>query len=142
MGVRFAAPEGAKAHRGRILRFGGAGVLSALTDFTVFGFLIGAGVFAAAANIGAFLVANVQSYLLNARLTFRSGGKATPLTLPGYGKFLFAHAFSLGFSTLIVLWLSPSLGPWPAKFVALAAAAVWNYSASAFFVFGENKTRT
>lgn len=137
-----AAPETAVTHRSRIVRFGGAGLLSAFTDFTVFGILIGAGVPAAIANIGAFLVANVQSYVLNARLTFRTEGRPTPLSRDGYGKFLFAHAFSLGFSTVIVAALAPVIGPWPAKLVALAAAAVWNYSASAFFVFRENKTRT
>lgn len=137
-----AAPEVDETHRSRILRFGRAGLLSAVTDFAVFGLLISAGVAAAAANVGAFLVANIQSYVLNARLTFRTEGRPTPLSYGGYGKFLFAHAFSLGFSTVIVAGLAPVIGPWPAKLVALAAAAVWNYSASAFFVFRENKTGT
>lgn len=125
-----------------MLRFGGAGVLSAATDFAIFGAALAAGAHPAAANIAAFLVANVQSYVLNARLTFRSGGKPAPLSVSAYGKFLFAHAFSLAFSTLIVAWLAPMLGPWPAKLVALIAAAVWNYSAAALFVFRENRTRT
>lgn len=138
-----AAPEtGEATHRIRILRFGGAGLLSAATDFAVFGAALACGVSAAPANVVAFLIANVQSYLLNARLTFRSAGKGATISLRGYGKFLFAHLFSLALSTAIVAGLAPQIGPWPAKFAALAAAAVWNYSASAFFVFRENKTRT
>ncbi len=113
-----------------------------MTDFAVFGVALSAGLSVAPANIVAFLIANVQSYFLNARLTFRNGGKGAALSLRGYAKFLFAHTFSLAFSTAIVAGLTPHLGPWPAKLIALAAAAVWNYSASAFFVFRENKTRT
>lgn len=131
-----------ETHRVRLLRFGGAGVLSAATDFAVFGAALASGIPATQANIAAFLVANVQSYLLNARLTFRSGGKGAPLSFGGYGKFLLAHAFSLGLSTAIIALAAPILGPWPAKFIALGVAAVWNYSASAFFVFSGNKTGT
>ena len=129
-------------HRRRMLRFGGAGLLSGLTDFVVFGVAISEGVPVAAANVLAFQIANIQSYFLNARLTFTSGGVGAPLSWRGYGKFLFAHVFSLAFSTAIVAGLAPVIGPWPAKIIAVAAAAMWNYSASAYFVFRENKTRT
>ena len=138
-----AAPETKVANeRARILRFGGAGALSAATDFAVFGAGLSAGLPVASANIAAFLVANAQSYVLNAHLTFRTSGESAPLSFGRYGRFLLAHSFSMAFSTLMVAGLAPVIGPWPAKLAALITAAVWNYLASAHFVFSRNKTGT
>lgn len=118
-----------------MLRFGGAGLASAVVDFATFAAAIGAGAPPAAANIGAFLVANAQSYVLNARLTFVTAGSPAPLSWRAYGRFLAAHLLSLAASTAIVAGLAPHLGPWPAKIVAALVAAAWNYCASHYFVF-------
>jgi len=87
------------------------------------------------ANIGAFLVANSGSYLLNARLTFRNKAGPAEVTRAGYVKFFSSHAVSLGISTAIVAVLAGPLGALAAKVLAAAVTLVWNYIASAFFVF-------
>lgn len=124
-----------RTHRTRIVRFAGAGALSAVTDFAVFAAAGAAGAAPAAANVVSFLAANAQSYVLNARLTFRTGGRPTPLSPSGYGRFFFAHLFSLALSTALVAALAPAFGAWPAKIAAALVAGVWNYAASSRFVF-------
>lgn len=137
--ARSAAPDPRETHRRRILRFGGAGVVSAATDFAVYALALGAGAQPAVANALAFLVANVQSYLLNARLTFVYDGRPAQISVSAYGRFLLTHALSLVVSTALVATLAPHIGPLSAKFIAIGVAAVWNYGASHYFVFGRDK---
>ena len=88
-----------------------------------------------AANVIGFLGANAQSYFLNARFTFREGGRSSPITLAGYGKFAAAHIASLIISTLMIIALADSIGAFAAKIAALGFTFVWNYSTTALFVF-------
>lgn len=125
----------AKRHGRRMARFAVAGAFSALTDFGLFALFVSLGAHPAAANIGSFLAANAQSYIVNARLTFREGGAPAPLSLGGYRKFLLAHLVSAAFSTAVVVALAAPIGPIWAKVAATWLAAVWNYGASALFVF-------
>jgi putative flippase GtrA len=122
-------------HRRRFLRFGGAGALSAITDFVVFGALIAVGWPAAPANVASFLVANVQSYFLNARLTFGDRHRGAPVSVLGYGRFFLAHLVSLVGSTALIAAAAPAIGALPAKAIAALLAALWNYAAAATFVF-------
>lgn len=119
----------------RMIRFGGVGVVNTITDFALFGALIAAGASPAPANIAGFLGANLQSYLLNSRITFRVGGRPAALSPPGYMKFLAAHAMSLVASTAMVVILADRVGPLPAKAAAVGFTFVWNYAMSAIFVF-------
>ncbi len=123
-------------HAGGLLRFGAVGVFNVATEFTIFGFLIAAGVTPLAANACGFLCANGQSYLANASFTFRSNGKPAPLSMPAYGRFLAAHCAALGVSTTFLVLLGPAIGLFEAKAAAVAASFLLNYAMSAAFVFG------
>jgi putative flippase GtrA len=120
-------------HSGQLARFGAVGAVCAVTDFGLFALLIALGAPPIPANIGSFLVANGQGYVLNGRLTFRQDRES--LSLKGYGKFLGAYSASLVLSTVIVGVLSEAIGPLFAKGIATGVAAVWNYALSALVVF-------
>ncbi len=127
--------DAVRRHGERMAKFGGVGLLNTLTDFLVFAALAAAGLAPVLANAAAFLAANAQSYAVNARVTFREKGAAAPLSFRGYAAFAAAHLVSLLVSTAIVLVLADRTGPYAAKLAALAVTFVWNYAASAFFVF-------
>ena len=116
-------------------RFGVVGVANSVLDFAVYSALLAISFTPIAANAIGFFCANLQSYLLNSRFTFRSEGAAAPVSLAGYGRFLVAHLMSLAISTLIVILAAPHIGPHFAKIGAMGFTFVWNYAASAIFVF-------
>lgn len=125
----------ARVEGGRMLRFSGVGVINTVTDFAVFSIVVAAGITPVAANAVGFLAANLQSYLLNSRITFSEEGRAACVSLIGYIKFLAAHGMSLAVSTILILLLADRIGALPAKAAALGFALVWNYFTSAVFVF-------
>jgi len=125
----------ARRHGGRFAKFSAVGVVNVVTEFAVYASLISLSAAPALANIGGFFVANIQSYFLNARFTFRQRDGAPSVSLAGYGKFFLAHSLGLVISTAIVHFLAGSLGPWLAKLIAIAAAVFSNYAMSAIFVF-------
>lgn len=127
----------ARDHGPRILRFGGVGVANTITDFAIFWLLIVGGLAPVPANIGAFFVANLQSYLLNARVTFRVDGRPAAVSPAGYMKFLAAHTMSLAVSTAMVAMLAARIGPLPAKAAAIGFTFAWNYATTAAFVFAQ-----
>jgi putative flippase GtrA len=127
--------RGVKTHGARFTRFAGVGVLNTACDVGVFAGLTALGVHPLAANAAAFLIANLQSYFLNARITFRSGGAEAPLALAGYAKFAAAHLASLAVSTAFIAALARILTPLGAKAASAVFTLAWNYAASAIFVF-------
>jgi putative flippase GtrA len=127
----------ARDHGPRMLRFGGVGVANTITDLALFWVLIVAGLSPVVANVAAFFGANLQSYLVNARVTFRVDGRPAAVTLPGYLKFLAAHAMSLAVSTAMVALLAHRIGPLPAKAASIGFTFAWNYAATAAFVFAK-----
>jgi len=118
-----------------MIRFGGVGIVNTLADFIIFWALIAAGAPAVAANLAGFLGANLQSYLLNSRITFRAEGRPAAVSFSGYGRFLAAHAMSLAVSTILIVVLAERVGPLPAKAAAMGFTFLWNYTMSARFVF-------
>lgn len=123
-------------HRGgQFFRFGLVGVMNTVVDFVVYAIGLAAGLTPALANIAAFTVTNVFSYLVNARVTFRENGEAAPVSFKGYGAFWAAHLVSVAISTAIVFFLADRLGPFTAKAIAIAVTVFINYGASALFVF-------
>jgi putative flippase GtrA len=125
----------ARAHGARLTRFAGIGVLNTACDFGVFAGLLALGTHPLLANAAAFVIANLQSFLLNARVTFRSGGAPARVSLSGYAKFAAAHLASLAISTAFVAAFSRILTPLGAKAASAVFTFAWNYAASAFFVF-------
>lgn len=125
-----------EAFNGRKLAlFGGVGVANTATDFVAFAGLVAFGVPAIVANGAAFLIANAQSYWMNSRVTFRDEGRAAPISVSGYGKFLSAHLVSLLISMGMIAAFSGVIGALAAKAVAAIFTLAWNYMMSAHFVF-------
>jgi putative flippase GtrA len=127
--------DGAGDHGRRLALFSGVGLANTLTDFLVYAGLVAAGVFAPAANVAAFFAANAQSYLVNARVTFRKAGGPAAISPLGYAKFLGAHIVSLILSTAMIVAFADAIGPIAAKLASFVFTLAWNYATSALFVF-------
>ncbi len=128
-------PEKVRQHGRGLILFGLVGVANTIVDFTVYSAGVLLGVPPAIANIIAFGVTNPFSYVVNSRVTFRGANGPAALSLRGYGKFCAAHLLSLAISTGLVFWLAPLIGPFLAKFSAIAVTVFINYFASAMLVF-------
>lgn len=116
-------------------RFGAVGVGNVVTEFAVFGALLHFGVGPLAANLLGFLCANIQSYVVNAHVTFRKDGAAAPLTIFAYRRFFLAHCLSLAISSGFIIFFAEQFGPLLAKAAAVGFGFIANYSISARFVF-------
>lgn len=119
----------------RVILFGLVGVVNTATDFAAYAGFILLGAPPVAANGLAFVLANLQSYFLNGWVTFAKDGRPAALSLRGYFAFGGAHLFSLAASTLAVLLLSGSVGPFWAKGAATIFTFAFNYWSSARFAF-------
>ncbi|MEZ5915487.1 MAG: GtrA family protein [Parvularculaceae bacterium] len=124
-----------RRHYGAIMRFGVVGVGNVLTEFLVFNILMKAGFTLLAANAAGFLCANIQSYLVNAHVTFREDGAPAALSCKRYLRFFLAHSLSLAISTAFIAAFADAIGPNPAKLAAVGFGFIANYSMSALFVF-------
>ncbi|MEZ5894660.1 MAG: GtrA family protein [Parvularculaceae bacterium] len=124
-----------RRHSGAIMRFGLVGVGNIITEFAVFNALLHSGLQIFAANGLGFLAANIQSYVVNAHVTFRADGAPARLSLPNYGRFLAAHLLSLAISTVFIAAFAHRIGPNMAKLAAVGFGFVANYAMSALFVF-------
>ena len=132
-----AVASGMKTHGRQAGLFAFFGVFNTLTDVGVYAGLVALGVAPIAANGIGFLLANLQSYLINSSLTFRRDGKPANRSIKGYGRFIVAHLLGLGISTAAIIALSPYIGPYFAKIAAIGFTFVSNYVLSALFVFRE-----
>ena len=122
-------------HGRQFLMFCLVGVFNTAVDFLAYSLAIVLGVSPALANILAFMVANPLSYLINSRVTFRRARAPAPVSLGGYGRFGLAHLVSLVIATAMVFFLSPRIGAFGAKGLAIAVTLGVNYLVSAFLVF-------
>lgn len=105
------------------------------TDFAVYGVGLSVGLPPAIANAPAFLAANLQSYGLNAAITFRRNNQRARLSVMGYGHFCAAHSLGVVLSTVIIFVMADRIGAMPAKALSVAAAFFSNYLLSARYVF-------
>lgn len=119
---------------GKAVRFLIVGVGNTAIDFSVFGLLIYAGLTALLANLAAWLVAVVFSYVANANWSFErqvEHKKALP-------RFVASGAIiSLLVSSLAVGLLTELVGLWPAKIAGTIVAAILNFVAARWSI--ENK---
>ena len=125
----------AVGHGGRMARFGAVGVINTLIDFAAYAVFHALGAPPLAANVVAFGVANGQSYLLNAWITFRDEGRRAPVSFGGYAAFAAAHVVSLVISSAMIFALTDRLGAYGAKAAAAGVTFVLNYGFSAALVF-------
>ncbi|GAB4521585.1 MAG: GtrA family protein [Amphiplicatus sp.] len=129
-------------HARRMARFGAVGVFNTITDAGVYAGLVALGASPLLANAAGFLCANVQSYIVNAHVTFRGADGRARLSPGGYAKFALGHSLSLVLSSVIIFLTSGSLGPYLAKGLAIACNFLINYWVSARFVFAETAERS
>lgn len=130
-----AATSRVRRHSGAMARFGLVGVGNLITEFAVFNILMHAGLAILLANAVGFLCANIQSYFVNAHVTFRENGAAAALSGRSYFRFFLAHCLSLAISTAFIAAFGDAIGPNLAKLAAVGFGFVANYSMSALFVF-------
>ncbi|MEK7266484.1 MAG: GtrA family protein [Pseudomonadota bacterium] len=130
-----AATSRMRRHSGAMLRFGLVGIGNLVTEFAVFNILMQAGIAILAANAAGFLCANIQSYFINAQVTFRENGAPARRSIRNYGRFFLAHCLSLAISTAFIAAFADNIGPNLAKLSAVGFGFVANYSMSALFVF-------
>jgi putative flippase GtrA len=89
----------------QFVKFGLIGVLNTATHGIVLSLLVeGLAVSAVTGNLFAFMVANVVSYNLNCRITFK-----VSLSFYGYLKFFLSSLLSLAL-TLVISWVAERLG--------------------------------
>jgi len=135
----MARTGGFQKHGRGLALFSVVGVVNAAVDVPVYSVGVVLGVAPAFANIAAFATANPFSYVANSRVTFRREEGPAALSFAGYGKFCAAHLATLAISTGLIFWLSPLIGPFIAKFSAIALTLFINYFASAFLVFKDGE---
>ena len=137
----------------RVIRFGAVGGVNTLIDFGILNLLMwmteitgGSGLLLC--NVVAFVVASLNSYLMNKEWTFEEAAKGSP------GQYALFLAFSTGGLAINsgVLYLLTALPPgeafspilWAngAKAGATAASMVWNFMTYRRFVFASLPART
>ncbi|MBB5517224.1 GtrA family protein [Amphiplicatus metriothermophilus] len=129
-------------HARRMARFGAVGVFNTVTDASVYAGLVALGAPPLLANAVGFLCANIQSYAVNAHVTFRGADGRVRLSPGGYAKFALGHSLSLVLSSVIIFLTAGSLGPYLAKGLAIACNFLVNYWVSARFVFADTAERS
>lgn len=126
------------------LRFGAVGIGGMLVDAVAFGVMWNANFGMAASHIGAFLVAAMFNFVLNAVWAFRLPGAAsTRLSWTSGVRFLFVATLALLLRGGVLSMLSVELGlPVPLSLVgAIGFAAIVNLVGCAFFVFPRDASR-
>lgn len=119
---------------GKAVRFLIVGVGNTAIDFSVFGLLIYAGLTALLANLAAWVVAVVFSYVANANWSFERRVRHLPALL----RFVASGALiSLLVSSVAVGLLAGVVGLWPAKIAGTIVAAILNFVAARWSI--ENK---
>lgn len=124
-------------HRNQASKFALVGVLNTAVDIVIYIGLVAISMHPVLANIAAFFVANLQSYFVNARFTFTKKGAPAATSFSGYARYGLSHSVSLVVSTAIIAVLASTIGPIPAKFLALVVTFGMNYFASTVLVFGD-----
>ncbi len=126
--------EQERSLHGKAVRFLIVGVGNTAIDFSVFGLLIYAGLTALLANLAAWLVAVVFSYVANANWSFERRVRHLPALL----RFVASGALiSLLVSSVAVGLLAGVVGLWPAKIAGTIVAAILNFVAARWSI--ENK---
>ena len=124
----------ARASAVQMIKFASVGIANTLVDFALFALLFSVfGLDKFLANTIAFLVAVLNSYVLNHRWTFAAKGGAFAIRPALY--FIALNAVGLLISNLTIYLLAPPLHPLMAKVIATLATFLWNFTTSKLFVF-------
>jgi putative flippase GtrA len=125
-----------RSHPRRFATFIGVGVINTAIDILSFACLYGVvGLDVISSNVGAFLIAVTNSYVMNRLFTFsdrRPGRAGTPRTL---ARFLMVTITAMIVSTAIVYVISKFMHPMIGKLIATAASTAVNYTGCYWFAF-------
>ena len=117
------------------LRYAGAGLANTATDLAVLVALHqGLGIKPLVANVGAFLVAATQGYLINQLWTFRAQNESA-LSALRWVAYVLTNVVGLLISSAMILWLSDSLGWLVAKLLATVVVFAWGFIVARDWVF-------
>ena len=122
-------------HGARPLRFALVGVLNTGIDVGIFALLFYGFAWALLlANAASFIVATLNSYLINKAWTFKDTSRGREAAQRGLA-FLAVAVIGLGFAS-VTIWLAAlALPAILAKLAAVGVSFAWNYWASSRFVF-------
>lgn len=132
--------------RSKIIKFGLVGVANTLMDYAllnviVFSLNISNPVGLVVCNVASFLGANVNSYFMNKKWTFKDLGHGSKKE---YLVFLLCSLGGLAINCSVIFFLSHTLvnPQWSffvnlnvAKFLATVASMIWNFCSYRLFVF-------
>lgn len=136
----------------KVLRFGLVGVVNTMVDYAMLNLIVLAlnifnPVSLVLCNIGSFLGANINSYLMNKRWTFEDRGHWSKRE---YFIFLLCSLGGLAINCSVIFFLSHTLvnPQWSffvnlnvAKFLATVASMVWNFCSYRAFVFKSHSSQ-
>jgi len=118
-----------------MMKFAAVGVLNTAIDFALFAALLfGAGWGLIAANSTSYLVAALNSYLVNKYWTFEDSSRGREMARRGV-LFLAFGLVGLGLANFTIWILAKAMPALLAKIGAVAVAFVWNYSTNRRFVY-------
>lgn len=119
--------------RQQALRYASVGLLNTATDLACFLALHHwAGLGAELANIGAFVIAATQGYLVNQRWTFAD---AAGPSWRGWLGYLGVNTAGVAISTATIYLLAGHLGAVGAKLVATVLVFAWGFLAARRWIF-------
>jgi putative flippase GtrA len=127
--------QGGRSTGSKIVRFAFVGLMNTCIDLAGFFVLLKAGVPALAANVAAWFVAVLFSFVAN---RFWSFERDPAIRLHhSFLRFVSLGALiSLGVSSLFIAALAGSIGVWPAKISGVIVAAVLNFLAARWSIEG------
>ncbi len=117
-----------------ITRFAVVGLITNLIDYGVFGLLYELiGVKLLGAQLAAYVIAALFSFLANRRVTFQQSGRDSAVRhLSG---FIAVNIVGLMMSAVLVAWLAPMITAWFAKLATSALLFVWFFVMSRHVIY-------
>ena len=117
----------------KLARFAVVGVANSAIDLAIFALLLHLSVPPLAANVAAWMVAVIFSFLANGFWSFERNVSL----VRSFSRFISLGALiSLGVSNLSLLVLSGVFGVWPAKIIGIVVAAALNFAAARWSIEG------
>ncbi len=123
-----------KCHYKRFSKFSTVGVINTIIDFSVFYILYEYfGFYYLFAHIFAFLIAVINSFIINAIWTFKALNFKQ--VIRQVSLFIIVSVFGLCISSLVIYIAQGYMNIYLAKILAAISALSWNYLGSFLFVF-------
>lgn len=125
-----------RSHPRRFATFVGVGVINTAIDILSFACLYGVvGLDVISSNVGAFLIAVTNSYVMNRLFTFSDRRPRRGDTPRTFARFFIVAITAMIVSTTIVYLISLVMHPLIGKLIATAASTVINYTGCYWFAF-------